>query len=274
MTGSYKIQLPRITYPNLFSITSITYIAPLPYYQQTTYSHRVWSPLAVSTLEKRQLKGQKPTILSFKSWTISNSPKQPKILFSKNLRDILMIIKKWQLISQHATPRMALLNQTTPRAQLHNPSSPKKSTANLFPSTALWIHFHLLFPGTSLSQLQLGNKTIYVTFLLFLISIILFNFILISNVDVGIKIQIIEDERLFCTKVAGCSPKLIVQSATLHILACLLEPQCLLQIHRKLHGSNGSIQFQFLRSTVKPFSVESVSKKNKNKYLFTLITFG
>ena len=89
-------------------------------------------------------------------------------------------------------------------------------------------------------------------------------FFFFSNVDIGIKIQIIEDERLFCTSVAGVSPKLVIKSATLHILACLLEPQCLLQIHQKLNASNGSLQFQFLRSTVKTFSVESVSQSTNS----------
>ena len=40
--------------------------------------HKVWSLHAVSTLEKHQLKEQKPTILSSKNWTISSSRKQPK----------------------------------------------------------------------------------------------------------------------------------------------------------------------------------------------------
>ena len=39
-------------------------------------------------------------------------------------------------------------------------------------------------------------------------------------------------------------------------MACLLEPQYLLQYHQKLHGHNGSIQFAFLRDTVKSYSVE------------------
>ena len=77
-------------------------------YQQTTFWHKVWSPHAVSTSERRQLKGictdlgksyslvcsmfsrnsacpqhispsgLKAITLSFRSWTISNSRKQPK----------------------------------------------------------------------------------------------------------------------------------------------------------------------------------------------------
>ena len=63
-----------------------------------------------------------------------------------------------------------------------------------------------------------------------------------------------------------------MKSATLHILACLLEPQCLLRIHQKLNGSNGSLQFQFLRSTVKTFSVESVSQSTNSYTHYILLT--
>ena len=139
------------------------------------------------------------------------------------------------------------------------------------------IHFVALcfkfvsFPHSQVLHLQSRNKMSHVyPYLPFIYHFP--SFYLISNVDIGIKIQIIDDERLFCTSVAASKPKLVVTSATLHILACLLEPQCLLQIHQKLNGTNGSIQFQFLRTTVKTFSVESVSQYTNPYMCFVFLS--
>ena len=154
----------------------------------------MWSPHAVSILEKHQLKGQKHTILSFRNSTISNSQKQPKkglvllhsiilsffhfiilsfycfIIFIHltilasfvSSKDIWMTFKICQKIFLHATKLMALWNQTTPKGRLHSPFLPKKFTTSSFHCIVLWIPSPCSFPGISLFfKLQLDNRIVH-----------------------------------------------------------------------------------------------------------------
>ena len=77
-----------------------------------------------------------------------------------------------------------------------------------------------------------------------------------SNVDIGIKIELSDDKKFFVTQTAAIKPTYKVTSCTLYILCCLLEQRSLVEINKKLHGRNGSIQFSYLRDTAKIHSVE------------------
>ena len=69
----------------------------------------------------------------------------------------------------------------------------------------------------------------------------------------GIKIQFSEPAKFFVTQTAGIKPKYVIKDTTLFLLACLLEPESLIAINKRLQGG-GSLQFPFIRDTVKSFS--------------------
>ena len=71
------------------------------------------------------------------------------------------------------------------------------------------------------------------------------------------KLTFAEDAKIFITQTA-CKPHLAVDDGNLYALLCILDDSSLIQIHQKLNSN--SIQFAFLRDTVKTFSVE----KGKN----------
>ena len=76
------------------------------------------------------------------------------------------------------------------------------------------------------------------------------------NVDIALKLQLIDANRFFTTQTAGIKPIYNVKDSTLYLLACILTPEALMTIHKRLHGSNGNggLEFPFMRDTAKSYT--------------------